>query len=443
MSTNPKTLYTDSLRFTAANFVSTELVANITQAQDTFEVADASQWPTLSSGEFFLAVLVSATDNNKKEVVKVTGVSGSTWTVERAFEDNTSFAFPAQSSIENRLTAGTIGYFRGMTLKGVSGTDVTAYPYCEYLSNGGQTFNILPSLFQEGQRVIFTMNSTATGTFSVVEVDDVPFASVSGKGDSIEVTKIDGDFVVTKRSVYSAKNVSVMTADFTAHPNLDYFVDMSDDTDKNITVDADIIRGGDSFKVHVKDPTGTSNVFINLLFAAGTYAPDSEATTVFIEAATNACYSIQNVNGKFYIVNAAGESYDGAYVMQRLGELETEVSELQAHNESREALLTFETTYQGAASKIRKVGDTVCLSISGNASETFGANGSLAVLGDELPSWAIPEQMERGIGSYTQSGYNQIRIFVSPDGEMPYYYSATTPTTGALELSITYITRNR
>ena len=63
-------------------------------------------FPVLGSGDYFYATLTSTT--NGAEIVKVTARTGDTFTVERAQENTLAIPFPANSRIEQRITAQTI-----------------------------------------------------------------------------------------------------------------------------------------------------------------------------------------------------------------------------------------------------------------------------------------------------------------------------------------------
>jgi len=85
----------------AANLAETELDGGIDDTQTTIDVVDASVFP--STTPFLLTI----DDNTNVEIVKVTGISTNTLTVERGQEDTTGTSFASGTLIENRITAGT------------------------------------------------------------------------------------------------------------------------------------------------------------------------------------------------------------------------------------------------------------------------------------------------------------------------------------------------
>lgn len=196
MSLYPSDSLTSNTRLSARNFAATELVADITIAQTQFTVKDATQYPSLAAGEFFIAVISHANDATKKEVVKVTDVSSATWTVQRGYEGSSSFAFPAKSSIECRLTAGTLGLTQGFVLKRPSGTSHQAYPFHEYLLDGGATLNFNSAHFAEGQRVRVRTYSANANQRVNLATSAGNFFILDGRCSWAEVALIGGSFRV-------------------------------------------------------------------------------------------------------------------------------------------------------------------------------------------------------------------------------------------------------
>lgn len=91
-----------------ANNAKTTLSVAIAPADTTIQVVDASKFPTITTGQFFLLTI----DNGSTiEVLKVTGASGNSFTAVRAQEGTIASSFSTGSKVENRLTANTIGSF--------------------------------------------------------------------------------------------------------------------------------------------------------------------------------------------------------------------------------------------------------------------------------------------------------------------------------------------
>lgn len=91
-----------------SNNASSKLVTGITAIATTLDVlpTTGALFPSLGAGDYFYCTLVDTSGNI--EIVKVTARSGDTFTVVRAQEGTTSRAYPANSVVEQRFTAGSL-----------------------------------------------------------------------------------------------------------------------------------------------------------------------------------------------------------------------------------------------------------------------------------------------------------------------------------------------
>lgn len=92
---------------------------------------------TTASGNYFYACLQDVSAN--LEIVKVTNISGTAWTVTRAQESTTAKAFAAGSAVELRVTAQTVMDLLALTVpngiaKGNGTTFSAAVAGTDYLS---------------------------------------------------------------------------------------------------------------------------------------------------------------------------------------------------------------------------------------------------------------------------------------------------------------------
>ena len=87
--------YTNNAETTLASAISSTSATSVT-------VASSSTFPSLSGSDYFYATLELA-DASAREVVKVTAVSGTTWTVVRAQDDTTARTFSVDDKVELRL----------------------------------------------------------------------------------------------------------------------------------------------------------------------------------------------------------------------------------------------------------------------------------------------------------------------------------------------------
>ena len=85
------------------NNAETTLAAAITSTSATsISVTSSSTFPTVGAGEYFYATI---SDGTNLEIVKITAVSGTTWTVVRASDNTTARTFANGSTVQLRTTA--------------------------------------------------------------------------------------------------------------------------------------------------------------------------------------------------------------------------------------------------------------------------------------------------------------------------------------------------
>ena len=90
------------------NFATSLLVSDVDNAQTTIEVESVYSFPTLGVGDYFYLTLVPANavaDDNVAEIVKVTGITGHTFTVVRGADGTTakSFSSGATASVTSNV----------------------------------------------------------------------------------------------------------------------------------------------------------------------------------------------------------------------------------------------------------------------------------------------------------------------------------------------------
>jgi len=86
-----------------ANFARSTLALGITASDTQISVADASTFPSFGSDDYTYAVLESA--SYQREIIKVTGRTGNTFTVERGQDGTTAAAFNAGDVFALRVTS--------------------------------------------------------------------------------------------------------------------------------------------------------------------------------------------------------------------------------------------------------------------------------------------------------------------------------------------------
>lgn len=101
--------------YSFANNASTTLGSAAASTDTTITVASGtgSQFPVLTSGQFFMATLASSTTGLPNEIVKVTGRVGDTMTVVRAQEGTTAQSWAIGTRFANFVTAGFLNQIVG------------------------------------------------------------------------------------------------------------------------------------------------------------------------------------------------------------------------------------------------------------------------------------------------------------------------------------------
>ena len=87
-----------------ANNAVTTLASGITAVATSMTVASATAFPTLAAGEYFYCTLTDAATSLVIEIVKVTAVSGTTFTITRAQDGTTASAYILGDNVQLRLT---------------------------------------------------------------------------------------------------------------------------------------------------------------------------------------------------------------------------------------------------------------------------------------------------------------------------------------------------
>jgi hypothetical protein len=93
------------LKFT--NNAATTLSSNVSTTATTVSVVDASDFPSISVGEYTY-ITMATPDSSKIEIVRVTLLNSNTFTVLRGQDNTTAQAFSVGDLCELRITAGLI-----------------------------------------------------------------------------------------------------------------------------------------------------------------------------------------------------------------------------------------------------------------------------------------------------------------------------------------------
>lgn len=169
----------------------------------TLTVTSSATFPavTTASGNWFYACLQDTFAN--LEIVKVTNVTGTTWTVTRAIGGTSARAFASGSVVELRLTAetltdiysytvaGTLQNSTPMWLTSVSGTNAVAGSLTPTLTSyaAGQTFRFLAAGANTGA---VTLNINSLGIKNVTKTGTTPLEAGDIPANGIVTVTYDG-----------------------------------------------------------------------------------------------------------------------------------------------------------------------------------------------------------------------------------------------------------
>ena len=92
-----------------SNLASTTLASGVSSSATSVSVTSASSFPTLGSGDYFYATIGAGSGS---EIVKVTGISGTTFTVLRGQDDTTAVSHSSGADVALRVTASTLADLR-------------------------------------------------------------------------------------------------------------------------------------------------------------------------------------------------------------------------------------------------------------------------------------------------------------------------------------------
>lgn len=217
-----------------ANNAYTTLATGCTSADTTLTVASSATFPapTTASGNWFYACLQDTLAN--MEIVKVTNVTGTAWTVTRAIGGTTARAFSSGAVVELRMTAETLADVTAFSLTSavqnstpqyltaVTGTNtVTATlpaPFTGYAAGqkfhffaaGNNTGAMTVNVNGAGPKAVTKQGSTAltggevtTGAGYIIMYDGTQFQLTGGVGGSSGATGGGSDkvFVETNQNV--------------------------------------------------------------------------------------------------------------------------------------------------------------------------------------------------------------------------------------------------
>ncbi len=180
------------------NNAKTTLSASLNNSATSLSVASSSGFPSLSGSHYFYATL---DDNTNLEVVKVTAVSGTTWTVVRGQDNTSATAFSSGDTVELRLNA-------ALLTDVVNDALASSFTRQDFTGNGSTTaFTLNKTPGSENDLIVFIegvfqnqADYTLSGT--TLTFDEAPASSrkivvyhvsASVSGDSLALNTFSGD----------------------------------------------------------------------------------------------------------------------------------------------------------------------------------------------------------------------------------------------------------
>ena len=195
-----------------ANNCNTTLSGSLTNVATTMSVTSATGFPSPTGSQYFYCTLTDAATQTTIEIVKVTAVSGTTFTIVRGLDGTTGTAFSAGAVVSLRLVranltdfalldeANTFTFaptFNTALAVGSGGTGLTS------LTSGYIPYGNGTSAFQSSSA--FTFNGSLLTVQSAINVNNSNFSSITFTGTSVNTTGVytgldsGGGYVVNVR----------------------------------------------------------------------------------------------------------------------------------------------------------------------------------------------------------------------------------------------------
>ena len=201
------------------NNAATTLAANINNSATSTTVASSSTFPAISGSNYFYATFDDGTNN---EVVKVTAVSGTTWTIVRAQDDTSARAFTSGDTVELRLNVALLedalgdaatfardsftgdGSDTTFTLSQTAASENNLIVFIEgvfqtqtaySLSGTTLTFSAAPANGRE--IIVYSTQALSAGTVTTAAIIDDAVTTAKIADDAVTAAKLASDAVVT------------------------------------------------------------------------------------------------------------------------------------------------------------------------------------------------------------------------------------------------------
>ena len=191
------------------NNANTTLASSLTNVATTMSVTSASAFPSPTGSQYFYCTLADAATQTTIEIVKVTAVSGTTFTIIRGQDGTSGTAFASGAVVSLRLVSASLNDFPKLdeantftfapifnTALGVAsgGTGITTIPTNGNIPIGNGT-NYVASTITAGTNIAVTNGS---GSVSIATSIPTPQVTVYASGSGTYTTPANAKYIVVE-----------------------------------------------------------------------------------------------------------------------------------------------------------------------------------------------------------------------------------------------------
>jgi len=191
-----------------SNLASTSLASGVSSTATSISVTSAASFPSLGSGDYFYATLGAGTGS---EIVKVTAISGTTFTVSRGQDGTTAVSHSAGGDVALRVTAGALEDLRdgGQVYTAGSGLGLSGNEFTNTAPDQTVSISGSGSTTVTGTYPSFTVSSTSYSHPSAH-----PISFITGLQTALD-GKVDDSQVLTDVPANALFTDTVYTLPFT------------------------------------------------------------------------------------------------------------------------------------------------------------------------------------------------------------------------------------
>ena len=272
-----------------SNLASTTLASGVSSSTTSISVTSATSFPTLGSGDYFYA---SIGIGSASEVVKVTSISGTTFTAVRGQDSTTAISHSSGAEIALRVVAATLEDLRDAT------DNDTTYSAGTGVSLSGTTFSLTDTnskLNLSGGTLTGGLSGT-TGSFSgkVIMGGDGAIAQVANSvaADTSNTYTLAVGSQGGNKSILAARNINTSGGGYQINGNT--VIDSSRNLTNIGTISSGAITSSGSVQIGA-----SANLTWGGAYGSGKPTIAANTTTIYF-------YPTGNVSGQRLYLNATG-----------------------------------------------------------------------------------------------------------------------------------------